>query len=453
MLFLSGDHAASLSVANMLIETEASLNPVEKAFFGRQAAISAENEGRYDLARSYYLFASQAANTSKVQDMEPMYVGLLADAALASWLDGDRETCLRDFSGVLGQVTNFPPDRSLRTAHCHAVVRHVLLWLEQDATGEKKYIRDGEETRIYPGCASQPEPHKDIGQQLITPIEMAWYMLARVECYSGLDVGITANLHVLLPNGEVREGEFLFASAKMHKALTTLDLSVFEDAVHSMIKTGAYWLESENSQSAFNIENVTFGSMPAATKEQQETLKDQTARQVLLFAAVCIFRDQVEKVAQLIELCGKSTGFFVEPEVLDRLSLAGEENSFYANMADLLRQAGDADDSAQPLSPVQLFALALKTLQVAEHSQEFKLAGAAVCEWLARQWEFVWERQRFRLNRPSLHEEQVADVLAKARNPSLSVAIELLSAILPMLAINNAAEAQGILNQMREKAK
>lgn len=97
--------------------------------------------------------------------------------------------------------------------------------------------------------------------------------------------------------------------------------------------------------------------------------------------------------------------------------------------------------------------MALKTLQVAEHSQEFKLAGAAVCEWLARQWEFVWERQRFRLNRPSLHEEQVADVLAKARNPSLSVAIELLSAILPMLAINNAAEAQGILNQMREKAK
>ena len=439
-------------MANILVENEASLNPVEKAFFGRQAAISAENEGRYDLARSYYLFASEAANTSKVQDMEPMYVGFLADAALASWLDGDRETCLRDFAGVLGQVTKFPQERSLRTAHCHAVVRHLLLWLEQDATGGQKYIRDGEETRIYPGMVSQPEPHKDIGRQLITPIEMAWYMLARVECYSGLDVGIAQNLYDLLPKGEVREGEMLFASAKMHKALTKLDLSVLEDALHSMTKTGAYWLENKNPQSAFNIEDVTFGSMPAATLEQQKTMKDQTARQVLLFAAICIFKNQATKIAQLTDLCRKSTVFFVEYEVLDRLSSAGQENSFYANMADLLRQASEAADSSEALSPVQVFGLTIKTLQIAEHTQEFKLAGTAVCEWLAQRWTFVWERQRFRLNRPSLHEEQVNAALAKVRNPSSSVAIELLSAILPMLAINNTTEAQGILNQMREKA-
>ncbi|MEP3346994.1 MAG: hypothetical protein ABJN34_05620 [Litoreibacter sp.] len=41
-------------------------------------------------------------------------------------------------------------------------------------------------------------------------------------------------------------------------------------------------------------------------------------------------------------------------------------------------------------------------------------------------------------------EEQVNAVLARVRNPSSFVAIELLSAILPMLAINNTTEVQGI---------
>jgi len=452
VLFLSGDHAASLSVAHVLIENEASLNPVEKAFFGRQAAISAENEGRYDLARSYYLFASEAANSSKIQDMEPMYVGLLADAALASWLDGDRETCLRDFACVLGQITKFPPERSLRTAHCHAVVRHLLLWLEQDATGVQKYIREGVETRIYSGIVSQPEPHKDIGQQLITPIEMAWYMLARVECYSELNVGIATNLHTFLPNGVVREGELLFTSAIMHKALTALDLGAFDDAMRSLTTTGAFLQKCGSPQDSFNIEAVTFGALPTATLEQQKFMQDHSARQTLVFAALCIFKNQTEKVSSLIELCRENSAFFVEPEVLNRLSSPGQQNSFYSNMADFLRQAVDAAANSEALSPVQVFVLALKTLQVAEHTQEFKLAGTTVCEWLAQRWTFVWERQRFRLNRPSLHEEQVNAVLAKVRNPSTSIAIELLSAILPMLAINNASEAQGILNQMRDKA-
>ncbi|WP_299627808.1 hypothetical protein [uncultured Tateyamaria sp.] len=453
VLFLSGDHAASLTVANMLVENESSLNPVEKAFFGRQAAISAENEGQYELARKYYLFASEAANTSKVEDMEPMHVGLLADAALASWLGGDRETCLRDFAVVLGQVTKFPPDRSLRTAHCHAVVRHLLLWLEQDATGVQKYIRDGEETRIYPGMVSQPEPHKDIGQQMIMPIEMAWYMLARVECFSELDVGITTNLYALLPKGEVREGELLFTSAKMHKAFSALDLGAFDDAMRSLTTTGAFLQQCDIPQDSFNIEAVTFGSMRAATLDQQKSMQDHSARQTLLFAALCVFNNQTKKISCLIELCRESSGFFVEPEVLDRLSTPGQQNCFYSNMADWLRQAVDAAVSSEKLSPIQVFVLALKTLQIAEHSQEFRLAGSAVCAWLVQRWTFVWERQRFRLNRPGLHEEQVNAALAEARNPSTSFAIELLAAFLPMLAINNASEAQGILNQMRENVK
>jgi len=87
-----------------------------------------------------------------------MHVGLMADAALASWHAGDRETCLRDLVAVLHELKNIDPKSSLRAAHCHAVSRHVLLWLDQDTTGEKRLLANGEETTIYPGIVSNPEP-------------------------------------------------------------------------------------------------------------------------------------------------------------------------------------------------------------------------------------------------------------------------------------------------------
>jgi hypothetical protein len=53
----------------------------------------------------------------------------------------------------------------------------VLLWLSQDATGEKLLIANDEETKIYPGIVSNPESHSKIGERYIAPIEMALLFL------------------------------------------------------------------------------------------------------------------------------------------------------------------------------------------------------------------------------------------------------------------------------------
>lgn len=119
-----------------------------------------------------------------------MRVGLLADAALASWQAGDHETCLRDLVVVLRELKDIDSKSSLRAAHCHAACRHILLWLDQDVTGEKRFSEKGEELNIYPGAVSNPEPHQEIGKHLIVPIEMAWYWLAVVEIHSCLDKGV-----------------------------------------------------------------------------------------------------------------------------------------------------------------------------------------------------------------------------------------------------------------------
>ena len=97
VLYRSDDHKESLALSKTLIESNAPLSEVEKAFLGRDAAISAEKQGEFRTARRYYLFGSGAARKSSLPDMTAMSVGLLADAALASWHSGDRPACLQDF--------------------------------------------------------------------------------------------------------------------------------------------------------------------------------------------------------------------------------------------------------------------------------------------------------------------------------------------------------------------
>lgn len=198
VLYRSDDHEGSLELYRKLIASEASLGNVEKAFLGREAGICAEMQGDFKAARHYYLFGSVAAKKADLPNMAAMHVGLLADAAIASWRDGERQTCLQDFVVALEELNNFNSDASLQAAHCHAATRHVLLWLNQEATGEKQKLQNGEDVEIYPGCVSNPERHSEIGELSIPPIEFAWYMLAAVENNAALNAGITKKFRATL---------------------------------------------------------------------------------------------------------------------------------------------------------------------------------------------------------------------------------------------------------------
>ena len=124
------DYKESLALFKSLIEGELPFSELEKAAVGREAAISAEMEGELSTARRYYLYASDAAKRAGHPDMSVIGVGLLADAALASWHDGDHLTCLRDLVAVLCRLNGLEHAKTLQTAHCRAMTGHVLLWLD-----------------------------------------------------------------------------------------------------------------------------------------------------------------------------------------------------------------------------------------------------------------------------------------------------------------------------------
>ncbi len=444
VLYRSDDHKGSLALSKTLIESDAPLSEVEKAFLGRDAAISAEKQGDLKTARRYYLFGSNAAQKSSLPNMTAMCIGLLADAALASWHDDDRQTCLQDFVEVLGEVNKIKPDETLRTAHCHAVVRHVLLWLDQEATGEKRPFKDEKETNIYPGCVSNPEPHPEIIEQYVIPIEMAWYMLATVENNAVLDAGITENLKQLLPRGPVREGQMLMSGAKMYKALSRLDAKLFAEALQDTISWSVFAKEKGHSE-AFDLMNVTYGTLPIATKEQQEEFRDMTEKFVLLYCATCVFKDDFASIPVALRELTNVKGFLVRPILIDRLQSKGLVEDFYTDFANLILTHTKGTPEAPRGSPREVFELALKALQMTQQTRNYKLITENLLPWLVQRWIFIFENQRFQLIRPSLHEASIRAALEQDGVSVETKVAEIMTAILPTLGISNQRELSQIL--------
>ena len=445
VLYRSDDHKGSLAISKTLIESDVPLSEVEKAFLGRDAAISAEMQDDFKTARQCYLFGSAAAHKSKLPNMTAMRIGLLADAALASWHDGDRQTCLQDFVTVLDELNKIKPDETLRTAHCHAVARHVLLWLDQDITGEKCLLEDGEETKIYSGCVSNPEPHPGIKERYIPPIELAWYMLAQIENNAVLDAGITDNLKQFLPRGPVLEGQILLSQAKMHKALSQLNVKLFVEALQDIISFSAFAKAKGKWSTVFDFKNPTYGTFPIATKDQQENLQYLTEQYVLLYCTTCIFKDRIASIpVALRELTGVNR-FLVRPVLIDRIQSNGPVEDYRTDFANLILTNSKGTLEAPSGTPREVFKLALKALQVAQQTNNYKLVAGNLLPWLVQRWSFILGHQRFLLILPALYEAGIRDALEQVGLSTETKVAEILTAILPTLGIRNQRQLSQIL--------
>jgi len=451
VLYRAEDHQGSLKLSKALIDGDAPLSETEKAFLGRDAAISAEMQGDYETARRYYLYGSSAAGNCSIPNMVPMRIGLMADAALASWHAGDHETCLRDFVSVLHELKDIDPESSLRAAHCHALCRHVLLWIDQDITGEKRLLADGEETKIYPGVVSNPEPHSEIGKRYITPIEMAWYMLATIENHSCLDVGVTQNLVSFLQKGPVFEGQFLLTSSRMRKAFTLLDTELFVAALRETVAEFAYVKEQGDYKNSFDFKNVTYGSFPLPTLEQQAGIADLTEQLVLSFVSNCIFVERVAELDKLIGTLEEGQGFKVRKEFLNSLRGSGSTTDYNTSVAELLAIHRRAINKKETLSPVQVFDLAFKAFQIASLTNRTRVIAKYAFEWLNAKWIFIWKHQQFLLKSPAFYEKSITQVCNAESDSLVDKLIDLLQAILPTMGFKNESQLNSILNDIRMK--
>lgn len=452
ILYRANDHQASLELSGKLIEGDSLLSETEKAFLGREAAISAEKEGDFETAKRYYLFGAVAAEECKVPDMLPMHIGLLADAAVASWHLGENETCLRELIVVLEKLEEVDSKSSLRAAHCHAVSRHLLLWLDQESTGELRYIADGEVPKIYPGIVSNPEPHPEISDRFLPPLELSWYMLAKVECHCLLDLGITQNIDSNLKNGPVREGQFLLTQAKLDKAFRLKDSNLFCNSLAETIAQFTFTNKQGSHEKSFNLKDITYGNFPTPTSQEKNALVDLTEQQILSFASVCVLDGNAVEFDAFLQEIKNSTGFVHRGELQICLLGKGSEVDYHTNFARLLALHRQAIDGLSVPSPSETIELALNILQTAKLANQLSYLSQQTLNWLEQKWLFIWEQQRFLLRQPADHESSISEALRQDEPDAYLKVLAILMGVLPTIGISNEGEIKTVLEKMMEAA-
>jgi len=125
--------------------------------------------------------------------MESMAIGLAADAAVAAFHAGSSARALAGLAGAVEGLGHLDPNRSLKAAYCHRVVRHAVLWMQTQ-------IEKREALSTVSRCDASRELQQSRAARRdalpLGPIDIAWYMLRKPEIASGQTVGIYAFITV-----------------------------------------------------------------------------------------------------------------------------------------------------------------------------------------------------------------------------------------------------------------
>lgn len=448
--YRAGEHFDSLSLSKNLIEQNEITSSVERAFLGRDAAISAEKQGDFETARTYYLYARNAAFESLLPDMRPMAVGLGADAALAAWHNGDRATCLTNLSAFFAELETVDPKSSLRAAHCRAVGHHILLWLDQEVTGDRRAVANGQPPEIYPGCVSNPDPHKDIGEHARSPVDMGRYMLAKVECLSGVNVGIADSIEDDLIDGTSIEGQTLLIPALLTRAILNGDEIEFFDSLQRQLAWFAYMMARGGIAASFDPLNPTKGRIPPLDPNSRPAVESMGQLYFLAFLTSCILEGNANSFDGALERLNKSD---LPPADKDfRLTLlAGQgDDGFNSQLARLLTAAKEELSGTGRLSPTQIWILGLSVVQLLDGVNELRALGEKAAKWMVERWTEVLVSQRFLLTTPAAFERRIEEVI-KSDLKSLPKFFELLKATWGTVEFANKSGAMDLLRSLEEK--
>ena len=301
VLYRAKDFKECLILSKKILAGKKEFRNTEKAYFYRDAAICAENEGDFLLASEYFLLGRASLNVSEFPEMLPMKIGFKADSALACWHNGDKKRCIERLAVVLDELKSIEPKSTLKATHCHATFRHILLWLEMESKKQSITLETDENIVIYSGIVSNPEPSKEISKHNIIPLDLCWYMLASIENYCSLDVGMSSNLAKNLSNGPIVEGEFALRSSRLDTAIINSNEELFIDALKCFVSILSYISTKVDDRKESADITFIYQELPKATIENFERCRGIVEHYIVSFVTNCMLQNKWGEVDKLVE--------------------------------------------------------------------------------------------------------------------------------------------------------
>ena len=386
-------------------------NSVDRAFSLREAAICAAKCDDWVRAETWFLDAAAAAESVGTEDMDVMAIGLAADSAVAAVETGNQNQALRRLAEAIGALREIDPERSLRAAHCHRVVRHTVLWAQSRI--QRTDVRvEGLPIRADAGICSNPDPLPEVRELPLGDIDIAMYMLAASEASLGLEEGIAATLADQLEGGPIPTLEFDLRRQEIISDIESLDALDFSKTFIPYIEAAIFVLKNrERIYKNFNALKPerqvipTLDLLEPFTQNTREVAKGP----LLSFAIVSITQERTEAIEELretlkIEVSDSFPGRSVFDQFQGRSALEGE---LERAVADIIARYLEDD----LLSPNEFWIAGLRFFEWANQSLFEDLLLPNLAAWQRKGWRRLTHKERFRLSTPGLTVPRIEDVL------------------------------------------
>ena len=278
-----GQHTDALAHFAKAIDQMAVFRPVDAVYLAREAGICAAELEKWNKARDWFLLGQAHADPLGSINRGAISVGLGADAAVANFQAGDLKGALELLRNTLDSLRELGPDSSLQAAHCHRMVRHTILWLRAKVKEIDTRVA-GQPIEIAPGVCSNPEPVPEIQQHPLGHIDFAWYMLAEIEIFSGLKLGIRDVVKRFGDQGFIPLSEHTFRTQILEVAIKNQNPKDFSGQFAGYLESATYCVANQNeirsSLNALNPERVAFPTLP--TTSPFDPITEYAARNSIL---------------------------------------------------------------------------------------------------------------------------------------------------------------------------
>ena len=411
-----GESEKALGIYRSIADRVGQGNPVERAFALRDAAISAAECGEWKLAEKWLRDAQSAANAAHAGDMDVVAIGLGGDAAVAAFRAEDVGRAFAGVAEAMEALSSVDPEKTLRAAHCHRVIRHTVLWMYSRVSRQDVEV-DGQPFALELGNCSNPSPAEAVKHLPLAHMDVVWYRLAEAEVAAGLGATARDRLGRRLEAGRIPLLECALTVRVMLDEIDRLDAGAVAGHLTEYLNAAVYLKQDEGRvQKKFDARAPERGGIPAVGRADLfGTLGQGLAKDVFLaFGIRSALSGRVNAMEELGDaLDGTFGGRFPGSEIFEqwsgRVDVIGEPER---GVMAVIRRLGED----RHVEPYGIWIAGIRFFLWIRGSNARGLLTELLGAWLRNAWERILADEKFRLVRPSQTAAKIEQVVGKPGN-------------------------------------
>ncbi len=406
------ENQAAFEIYRSLVDHVGGTDPAERAFLLRKAAMSSAKCDEWALAATWFLNAQSAAKLAHGDTMYAFAIGLGADSAVAAFKAGNVEQALKRFADALKALADVDPKATLQGTYCHLVIRECILWAQSRIEGSKAKI-GGERIGMEAGSCSNTSPSPAIREHPIAHLDVAWYLLARVETAAGINAGITDKLGQLLVKDSIPLMEVELRTKMIQADVDTLDAEKFTSHFMPYVESAVYLSkEARRLREPLDPLAPKRGQIPALDKNGPfDTVAERVAKDaIIVFGIRSAIENQPEAMTKLESgLEGRFRGPFPGKLLFDywserTRSIEQLDNVVLDIIKSFLRNVN--------VEPNGFWMAGLRFFEWLDQSMFKGVMTTRLAAWQRAGWKRILAAESFRLSRPLQTVPSIQEVLA-----------------------------------------